>query len=139
MTNKELRWLGRKDLIELMLNQARELDQLREQLAQTQQQLAQVQRELTERKIRIEKAGSLAEASLQLSGVFQAAQDACALYTYNMEELSHQKETQCAQLEQQTRDNCEKMVAAAQKQANACWESVCHRIEQLCGDKLKTE
>ena len=36
--------------------------------------------------IAIEKAGSLAEAALQLNSVFEAAQNACAQYTQNIQQ-----------------------------------------------------
>ena len=70
MTEKDLRRLSRSDLLELLLAQRRDNEQLRCILDQTQAQLA-------ERTIRIDKAGSIAEASLQLSGIFNAAQDSC--------------------------------------------------------------
>ena len=40
MTDKELHKLNRKELLELMLDQSRQLDDLREQLRQAQEQLA---------------------------------------------------------------------------------------------------
>ena len=70
MTDKELRRLSRADLLELLLAQRRENEQLRCILDQTQAQLA-------DRTIQIDKAGSIAEASLQLSGIFNAAQESC--------------------------------------------------------------
>ena len=73
MTERELRRLSRTDLLELLLAQRRENEQLRCILDQTQSQLA-------DRTIKIDKAGSLAEASLQLSGVFDAAQKSADLY-----------------------------------------------------------
>ena len=73
MTERELRRLSRADLLELLLAQRRENEQLRCMLDQTQSQLA-------DRTIKIDNAGTLAEASLQLSGIFTAAQDACQYY-----------------------------------------------------------
>ena len=69
MTDKELHKLNRKELLELMLDQSRQLDDLREQLRQAQEQLAS-------RQLLLNKAGSIAEASLQLNRVFEAAQAA---------------------------------------------------------------
>ena len=73
MTERELRRLSRADLLELLLAQRRENEQLRCILDQTQAQLA-------DRTIKIENAGSIAEASLQLNGIFTAAQDTCQQY-----------------------------------------------------------
>ena len=72
MTDKELRKLSRADLIAMMLELAKENQQLREDLEKAQQSLES-------RRISIEKAGSLADAALQLNGVFEAAEDACSI------------------------------------------------------------
>ena len=56
MTDKELHKLNRKELLELMLDQSRQLDDLREQLRQAQEQLAS-------RQLLLNKAGSIAVPS----------------------------------------------------------------------------
>lgn len=83
MTDQELRKLSRADLLELLLQQAKENERLREQLKQAQEQLAS-------RKIEIEKAGSIAEAALQLNGVFEAAEKAAAQYLENVRRLAEE-------------------------------------------------
>lgn len=77
MTDKELRRLSRAELLQMLLDKTREADQLRKELEQTKAQLES-------REIRIQDAGSLAEASLKLSGVFEAAQQAADLYLENV-------------------------------------------------------
>ena len=57
MTEKELRRLGRGDLLSLLLEQSRENRRLREQLQSAQNALA-------DKTLCIEKAGSIAEDSL---------------------------------------------------------------------------
>ena len=42
------------------------------------------QKELASRQIRLEQAGSIAEAALKLNGVFEAAQAACNQYLENI-------------------------------------------------------
>ena len=75
VTEKELRKLNRYQLLELLVAQTERADQLQAQLEET-------RRQLNEREIRLASLGSIAEASLQLSGVFQAAQDAADLYIH---------------------------------------------------------
>ena len=77
MTEKELKRLRRSDLLELLLVQSKENQQLRQELEEARAQLAN-------RAIKIEKAGSMAEAALQLSGIFEAADQACAQYLENI-------------------------------------------------------
>lgn len=80
MTDRELRRLSRADLLELLLVQAKENERLRAQLAQAREQLE-------DRRIEIERAGSIAEASLRLSGIFQAAQLAADQYLENVHRI----------------------------------------------------
>lgn len=77
MTDKQLRKLSRGDLLQLLLEQIKENERLREQVAE-------LSRQLNERKIVLEKAGSIAEASLMLNGVFEAAQAAVDQYLENI-------------------------------------------------------
>lgn len=73
MTQKELRKLSRQQLLELMLEQSRRIDEL-------EAQLAEANRKLESREIAISKCGSVAEAAMALNGVFEAAQAAAEQY-----------------------------------------------------------
>jgi hypothetical protein len=126
MTERELRRLSRADLLELLLAQRRENEQLRCMLDQTQSQLA-------DRTIKIDNAGTLAEASLQLSGIFTAAQDACQYYVDNIQQLSERQSLVCQQMEQETREKCDRMVAEAEARSQQCWEECAEKIRQLVG------
>ena len=77
MTPKELRLLRRSDLMEMLLELSQENRELR-------RELEDAKRQLQDRTIRIREAGSLAEAALQLNGVFEAAQAACQQYEENL-------------------------------------------------------
>lgn len=124
MTERELKKLSRIELIELLLEQSKENAQLRAMLKQAQDQL-------DDRAIRIEKAGSIAEASLQLNGVFQAAQAACEQYIENVEHLSSRQEEICAQMERDTQAKCAKMLAEAKKQSQDYWDEVSRKIKNV--------
>lgn len=124
MTERELRRLSRTDLLELLLAQRRENEQLRCILDQTQAQLA-------DRTIKIDTAGSIAEASLQLSGVFAAAQDSCQYYMDNIRLLNERQSAVCQQMERETQEKCDRMVAEAEQKAQQCWENCSVKIKQL--------
>lgn len=81
MTDKQLRKLKRAELLELLVEQAAEMEQLRGELEAA-------RRELEERKITAERSGSLAEAALKLSGVFTAADQAARDYLENVRRMS---------------------------------------------------
>ena len=110
MTERELRRLSRTDLLELLLAQRKENEQLKRILDETQSQLA-------DRTISLENAGSLAEASLQLSGIFSAAQDSCQFYLENVKLLNDRQVMRCLQMEAETKEKCDRMVAEAEQKA----------------------
>ena len=84
MTDRELRKLSRAELLELLLEESRENERLRAQLQEMNEKLA-------DRAIRIERAGSIAEAALQLNGVFQAAEEAAVQYLENVRRLAEEQ------------------------------------------------
>lgn len=124
MTERELRKLNRTDLLELLLQQSREMEQLREELEHAKYMLSR-------REIVMNQAGSIAEAALQLNGVFAAAEDACAQYMESIKTLSGRQEEVCRRMEEETRQKCDKMLADAQYQAEVYWDVVNKKVEQL--------
>lgn len=67
----------------MMLAQSREIDSLRARIKQLEDQLE-------DREIRIQESGSIAEAALKLSGIFEAAQAAADQYLENIKKQSGQ-------------------------------------------------
>ncbi len=86
--NQQLRKLKKIELLEMLLQQEQEIEQLRAENASLK---AQVDLQ----HIRLERSGSIAEAALQLSGIFEAAQQAADLYIKSVQanaELEEQSE-----------------------------------------------
>jgi hypothetical protein len=77
MNEKDFRKLKRVELYEIMLAQAEEIDDLRAQLAAA-------KKELENKRIDIQQSGSIAEASLKLTKVFEEAQKVADLYLSNI-------------------------------------------------------
>ena len=143
MTDKELKRLSRGELLEMLIQQSKELERLRKQLDAAESALQN-------REIAITNAGSIAEAALQLNGVFTAAQDACQQYMENICHLSQNQERICAQrdaesqaeakriveearkeseaLEHETRMMCAEMVTKAKAESQAYWDEVSRRL-----------
>lgn len=80
MTDKELKRLSRAELIELLIEQIRENDKLREENAFLHEQL-------DSRLLAIENAGSIAKAALEINGVFEAAERAAIQYLESIKDL----------------------------------------------------
>ena len=124
MTDQELKKLSRNDLLELLIDQAKELDRLREELNVA-------NRKLRDRKIMIDNAGSIAEAALQLNGVFAAAQEACAQYMENVTEAYQQQDAIRARMEKETQEKWNRMIQEARKVADEYWEFTRKKVQAL--------
>ncbi len=84
MTEKELKKLNRKQLLELLLRQTERVEALETELAET-------KRQLEDKRITEMKAGSIAQAALQLNGIFEAAQKAADQYLDNVKAYNSKK------------------------------------------------
>lgn len=124
MTDKELKRLSRAELLEMLIEKSREIEALREQLDDA---LAQ----LNDRALRIENAGTMAEAALRVNGVLDAAQQAGAQYLENMQQRQSQMEEACAQFEKQSRAEAERMLAEMQKQCRQMEQDTRRRCEEI--------
>ena len=93
MTEKELRKMNRYQLLELLILQTERADKL-------QQKLEELESQRDQQDLKLTTLGSVAEASLQLSGVFQAAQEAADTY---LQEAKKRADEIVAQAEAQAR------------------------------------
>jgi cell division septum initiation protein DivIVA len=77
MTDRELRRLSRAELLEIMLEQSREIDRLKARVDE-------LSRQVQEKKIILSECGSIAEAALKLNHIFEAAQKAADQYVHSV-------------------------------------------------------
>lgn len=98
MTEKELKHLSRADLLEMLIDQSKEMQSLRKRLEAAEAALKR-------REIMIGSSGSIAEASLKLSGIFEAAQSACEQYIENIRLLNERQEAHYRQFESETKNS----------------------------------
>ena len=135
MTDKELKKLSRAELLEMLIAQSKRADELQEKLNQAEE-------ELNSRQLKVDEAGSIAEASLRLNGVFEAAQAASEQYLENIRALQERQEEICAKrdaeskaeaerLLKETKDSCEKMTLDAKQSSENYWKEVSERLEKF--------
>ncbi len=112
MTEKELRKLTRTDLLEMLVASEKEYESLK-------RRITELEKQLEDRSLKLRSAGSIAEASLLLNGVFEAAQAAadqyiaelknsCASLDQEIIELREKTEAECAQLRKQAKEDAQK-------------------------------
>ena len=132
MTDRELQKLSRTDLLEMLVDLSEELNLVK-------QKLKAAEEKLNSRQVLIDKAGSIAEAALQLIGVFEAAEAAgdpqvdkarqdeiCRKIEQECREKAKRRleevEKKCMQMEADTIDRCAKMQAMAKAESQTSWK-----------------
>ena len=99
MNGKELKRLSRRELVDIIY-------QLKKNEQRLQDEITSLQDALQDKRIRISVAGSIAEAAMDITGIFSTAQITADLY---LREVAHMKE--------ETEAQCAKMIEEAQKKA----------------------
>ena len=92
MTDNQLKKLNRAELLELLLEQSREIDRLQAELEETREALQ-------ERNLKIESCGSIAEAAAEVNSLFHAAQRAADMYLLNVQRICAEKAEAAGQAE----------------------------------------
>lgn len=107
VTNKELQKLGRPALLALLLEQAKQFEEL-------EQRLNAAEAALESRQLQMAQCGSIAEASLKLNGVFEAAQAAAEQYRINAERIAQE---QAEEILRQAREEAAEILRNAENAA----------------------
>ena len=138
--------LSRRELEDRVAAQEKEINELKNALEAASAQLQS-------RAIDIEETGSLAEASVRISGVFEAAQNAAERFLENIRlrqeetdraceerdsesrekaiELLESTEAKCRALEEETKQKCAEMAEAAKHEADSYWREVSEKMEHF--------
>ena len=134
MTDNELKKLNRTELLELLVEQSKRIDELQSRLDEAEAKLA-------ERQILLDKAGSIAEASLRLNGVFEAAEEAAKQYLENIRRLSGEQEQVFARMEAESKKKARAMLLKAEercrareREADAYWDSMSEKLQKFYDD-----
>ena len=111
MNKCELSRLSRRELLELLLAEEKELQTVRKKLEEA-------NTELQNKKIEIAKVGSLAEACLQVNGYFEAAEKAAQQYLENIRLQVKETKDRCNKMEEETIHKCRWMEEETKRRAN---------------------
>lgn len=136
MTEKELQKLTRQDLLELLLEAERENDALR-------REVETLRSEAADKRLLLDKVGSIAEAALLLNGVFSSAQAAADQYVMNVKRVCDEKsdrvrqasdivqkaQQEAKQLREETEMICRRMIRQAKEESDRYW-SMLNREEE---------
>lgn len=114
MTTNDMKKLSRTDLLEMLIEQSTEVQALREKVSELELALQEKEAMLQKRDMAINEAGSIAEAALQLSGIFEAAETASHDYMENIRKLSTRQQEVCRQREKESLECAEQCIKDAQ-------------------------
>lgn len=135
MADRTLRRLKREELLEMLLEQSKENEKLRGELAA-------LKAEAEERAIRLQQAGSIADAAFEMNHVLEAAQAAADQYLESVRLLCEQQKKEleeertaeqqktwdlCRKFEWETARRCREMEEASRRR--------CREIEQETMDR----
>lgn len=149
LSAKELRKLKRGELLELMLMQAKEKDSLTAQVDDKNKEIKQLKNRLENKKIDLQKAGTIAEASFQMNGVLETVEKAAQQYLDNLQDLYDREnalvttkeeefENKCAAIMQATVERCDFMKEEMEAKCSEMWEATekkCLEREQESEEK----
>lgn len=127
MTEKELKKLSRIDLLEMLLEQSKEVERLSAELEEA-------QKKLKDRSIQLDEAGSIAEAALRLNGIFDIAQIAADQYLDNLQTLSGRTDEICEHKMEACEKEIQEKLKAAEEKAERLVSEAEEKSEQMIKD-----
>lgn len=114
MTDKELKKLSRFEILELLLASEKQNSDLEAKLAEERKKVEELTEKLNQRTLDIQEAGSIADAAMKVSGIFQCAQAAADNYLENIRSLSGRQTQICAEMEEKSKAEAERVTREAQ-------------------------
>jgi hypothetical protein len=96
---KDSKRLSRAELLEMLIEQSKEVESLKKKVDE-------LQKQLDDRTIQLQQTGSIAEAALALNDIFKAADQAASQYIESIKRMEHEKNVEFQTLRQKTLDAC---------------------------------
>ena len=106
----DMRQYSRSQLLEVILLQSRENDNLKASVKR-------LETELSDRTLKLNKTGNIAEAALALSGVFKAAEEAVSQYKENIRRMSEDSEAVAGGILKDAEERAQSIIDEAERKA----------------------
>ena len=115
MSDKEIRTMDRMHLLNVLRQLELEVEEKSKQIESLAAEKDEISKQLEDRRISMEKAGSLAEASIAVSGIIKAAQEAADVYLANIRRMEAEKMASASTVEAETKLKIDVMLQEAEK------------------------
>ena len=106
MTDKEFKKLSRAQLIEIIYRLQLELDKVNEEKQE-------LENELTDKRLRLQSAGSIADAALEINDCFRTAQNAAEQYLNEIKNMRKETEAECRRIIEDAHAEAEAIISGA--------------------------
>ena len=127
MIGKELKKLGRRELVDIIY-------QLKKNEQELQEQVASLEEALQEKRIRLSVAGSIAEAATDITQIFAAAQTTADLYLHEIAAMKDETQRECEARVEEARKKAEELLQEGQRQfeqLDARYQETYQKYQQL--------
>lgn len=154
MSAKDLKHMGREELLQLLIQITTEMDELKAQLAAKDEEIAKLcERPVVSETVTVHEPGSIAQAALQINHVFEDAQRAADQYLATIARMQREQAIRCQKLindaqaeadrrlaeaqqriqnmEAETARQCQELRLIAQQAATHNWDDLSRRLDQL--------
>ena len=132
MTDKEFKRLSRAQLIEIIYQFQLQVDQLTEQKQE-------LERELADKRLRLQNAGNIAEAALEINDCFRSAQNAAEQYLNEMKMIREEAELERQKILAQAKAKASAIIAGAKKATGDCDSAIEAILREYKQDRLEQE
>lgn len=106
MTDKEFKRLSRAQLIEIIYQLQLQIDKLNEEKQA-------LENELEDKRLRLQSAGNIAEAALEINDCFRSAQNAAEQYLNEIKAIREETDTERQRILKEAKAEAEAIVAGA--------------------------
>ena len=108
MTDKEFKRLSRAQLIEIIYQLQLQIDKLDEEKQE-------LESELKDKRLRLQSAGNIAEAALEINNCFRSAQNAAEQYLNEIEAIREENEAERQRIIAEAKAEAEAIIMGAKK------------------------
>ena len=106
MTDKEFKRLSRAQLIEIIYQLQLQIDKLNEEKQA-------LENELEDKRLRLQSAGNIAEAALEINNCFRSAQNAAEQYLNEIKAIREETDTERQRILKEAKAEAEAIIASA--------------------------
>ena len=108
MTDKEFKRLSRAQLIEIIYQLQLQIDKLNEEKQA-------LENKLEDKRLRLQSAGNIAEAALEINDCFRSAQNAAEQYLNEIKAIREETDTERQRILKEAKAEAEAIIAGAKK------------------------